>query len=297
MKLGSFDYFAPSTLQEAVSLLADYGEDAKVLAGGQSLIPLLAMRLANPEVVIDLNGIGALSYLDDRGGELRIGALARHREIEQIHDLQRRCPVVHDAVHHIGHVSIRNRGTVVGSMAHADPAAEWPALSLALGAEIEVRGPRGTRTIGADSFFLGYLTTAIEADEIVTEVRLPLPQGRVGSSFVELARRFGDFALIGVASVLRLTGEGTVEDARIVVIGAAGTPLRIAEAEKALVGRQPEAEAFAEAARQVHERLEPPSDLHGSADYRKTVGEVLTRRGLAIAAERAAEATKGAVNG
>jgi carbon-monoxide dehydrogenase medium subunit len=289
VKLGSFDYLTPSTPDEAVSLLGQYGDDAKVLAGGQSLVPLLAMRLANPSVVIDLNGVNALSYLDDRGDALHIGALARHRMVEQLDGTTDRCAAIGDAICRIGHVAIRNRGTVVGSITHADPAAEWPALALMLDAHIEARGPNGVRSIPAESFFLGYLTTVLDADEMVTDVSLPLPGGRAGSSCVELARRFGDFAVVGITALVRLAEAGTVDDARIVVFGAGPTPLRIADAEKALLGRPPEAAALAEAAHTVQSQVQPTGDVHGSAEYRSTISEVLTRRALAAAADRAAQ--------
>ena len=286
MKPAPFEYFAPETVDEVVSLLADHGDEAKVLAGGQSLIPLLALRLASPSVLIDLNRVTALDYLDSGGHVLKIGALTRHRAIEKLTDLAESCPMLSDAVELVGHVAIRNRGTVVGSMAHADPAAEWPALALALDGEFDVVGPNGARTIPADSFFVTYLTSALEPEELVTEVRLTLPSGSVGSSFVELARRHGDFAVAGAGAVLRLSENNTIEDARIVLIGVAATALRARDAEQILVGREANSDAFEEAAEIVQEAIDPSGDIHGSSEFRREIAKVLTRRALVSAAAR-----------
>lgn len=287
MKPAPFDYFAPTSVDEVVSLLVQRGDEAKLLAGGQSLMPLLALRLATPETVVDLNLVQTLNYLDDRGDVLAIGALARQRAVEKLDGLARRCPMVADAVGLVGHVPIRNRGTVVGSLAHADPAAEWPALALALDAEIDVVGPNGSRTVPASDFFLMYLTTALEPDELATEVRVHLPAGRVGSSFLEMARRHGDFAVVGAGAVISLSDAATIDTARVVLIGVGGTAVRIAEAEQALVGQAPGADAFEEAAQAVRRVIEPTGDIHGSAEYRRTIARTLTRRALTCAAERA----------
>jgi carbon-monoxide dehydrogenase medium subunit len=291
LKPAPFEYFAPESVEEVVSLLFEHGDEAKLLAGGQSLIPLLALRLASPGVLIDLNRVRALDYVDDEGDVLKVGALTRHRTIEKLPGLSERCSMLSDAVELVGHVAIRNRGTVVGSMAHADPAAEWPALALALSAEFDVVGPNGGRTIPADSFFLTYLTTTLEPDEVVTEVRLPIPKG-VGSSFVELARRHGDFAVAGAGAWLRLSG-GAIEDARVVLIGVAATALRVKEVERSLVGQQASPEAFEEAAEVVRAQIEPTPDIHGSSGYRRGIAKVLTRRALHSAAERAGGGARG----
>jgi carbon-monoxide dehydrogenase medium subunit len=287
LKPAPFEYFAPETVEEVVALLAEHGDEAKLLAGGQSLIPLLALRLSTPSVVIDLNRVSPLDYLDDDESVLKIGALTRHRAIERLDGLSGRCPMLAEAVELVGHVAIRNRGTVVGSMTHADPAAEWPALALAFDAEFSVQGPSGSRTIPADSFFVSFLTTALEPDEVVTEVRLPIPDDGTGSSFVELARRHGDFAVAGAGAVLRLTSNGAIDDARIVLIGVAGTPVRIGEAEQILMGGEPQPDAFEEAGATVHRLIEPTGDIHGSSDFRREVARVLTRRALTSAATRA----------
>jgi len=286
LKPAPFEYFAPESVDEVVSLLAEHGDEAKVLAGGQSLIPLLALRLASPTVLIDLNRVTALDYLDTGGNVLKIGALTRHRAVEKMSDLARRCPMLSDAVELVGHVAIRNRGTVVGSMAHADPAAEWPALALALDGEFDVVGPSGTRTIPADSFFVTYLTSALEPEELVTEVRLTLPNSATGSSFVELARRHGDFAVAGAGAMLRLSETRTIEEARIVLIGVAATALRARDAEQSLLGREANPDAFEDAAEIVRGVIDPSGDIHGSAEFRREIGKVLTRRALTSAAAR-----------
>jgi aerobic carbon-monoxide dehydrogenase medium subunit len=286
LKPAPFEYFAPETVEEVVSLLADHGDESKVLAGGQSLIPLLALRLASPSVLIDLNRVTSLDYLDSGGHVLKIGALTRHRAVEKLAGLEENCAMVSDAVELVGHVAIRNRGTVVGSMTHADPAAEWPALALALDGEFDVVGPNGARTIPADSFFVTYLTSALEPEELVTEVRLTLPTGRVGSSFVELARRHGDFAVAGTGAVLSLSKSKTIEDARIVLIGVGPTALRARDAEQILVGRDANTDAFEEAAELVQQTIDPTGDIHGSSEFRREIAKVLTRRALISAADR-----------
>lgn len=291
MKPASFEYAAPESLEEAVSLLAGYGDDAKVIAGGQSLVPLLAFRLATPGVLIDLNGIEELSYLRLEGSALVIGALARHREVEQLDELATRCPLVVEGVSVIGHVAIRNRGTVVGSIAHADPAAEWPSLALALDGEIEAVGPGGTRTIPAGEFFESYFTTALAPEEIVKEVRLRLPGGaRVGSTFLELARRHGDFALAGAGAVVALGEDGAISDARVTLVGVGETAVRSLSAEGVLRGDPPGEELFAEAAEAANADIEPVSDVHGSSEFRRHIAKVILRRALRRASERAAGA-------
>jgi carbon-monoxide dehydrogenase medium subunit len=287
VKPAPFGYEAPDTLDEAVALLGQHGEDAKVIAGGQSLVPLLAFRLAAPEVLIDLNRIHELSYLRLDGDTLVAGAMARHRDVETIPGLERRCALLADGVPLIGHVAIRNRGTVGGSIAHADPAAEWPSMLLALDGEVDARGPEGIRTIVAEGLFDSYFTTALRPDEILTEVRLRLPTGRVGSAYLELSRRHGDFAIAGVGGVLSLGDDRSVSDARVVMIGVRDTAVRSTAAEAVLRGGRPGEALFAEAAQAIDPEIEPLSDLHGSSDYRRHVAKVLVRRVLARALERA----------
>ncbi len=289
MKPAPFEYVAPRTLDEAVGALAEYGDEAKVLAGGQSLVPMMNFRLASPAVLVDLNGVEGLEYVREDADTLVLGALARHRDVQERPGLRQRCPMVAEGVDLIGHPAIRNRGTVGGSLAHADPAAEWPALLLALDGEVDAVGPNGRRTIAAADLFVSYFTTTLEPDEIVIEVRLPLFTGEhVGSTFVEFAQRHGDFALAGVAALVKMTDESTIADARITLIGVRDVPVRARAAEAALVGARPDEAVIQEAAQRIQEEIDPVSDLHGSADYRRHVATVLTRRALTVAAAQAA---------
>jgi carbon-monoxide dehydrogenase medium subunit len=288
VKAAPFSYVAPESVEETISVLAEHGDDAKVLAGGQSLMPLMALRLAAPAVVVDVNRLPGLDRIERGPDGLRLGALVRHRDIERLADLADDCPLLADAVPLIGHVAIRNRGTVVGSLAHADPAAEWPAVALALDGRVTAVGARGTRQIDASAFFASYLTNTLEPDELATHVEVRLGNGTAGSSFVELARRYGDFGLCGVAAVLRMSPAGTVADARVVVSGCGPTPIRIAECEPLLTGQHPSADLFEAAAEVVFESVDPPGDIHGSAEYRRHVTRVVARRALERASTRAA---------
>jgi aerobic carbon-monoxide dehydrogenase medium subunit len=298
VKAAAFEYFAPESVDEVVALLQEHGDEGKILAGGQSLMPLMALRLGAPEVLIDINRVGGLDRIENGGSRLRVGALVRHRAVERTPGLERTCAAIADAVPLIGHVAIRNRGTVVGSLAHADPAAEWPALALALDARITAAGPAGTRELDAVDFFESYLSNSLADDEFVTHAEFTLPAGTVGSAFEELARRHGDFALCGVAAVLALTPSGEIGDARVVVCGAGPTPLRIGAAEQALTGQQPSPERFGEAAEAVHAAIDPRGDIHGSAEYRRHVTRVVARRALQLASARAGVALNQAeVNG
>ena len=288
MKPAPFEYAAPQSLEEAVGLLQQHGDEAKVIAGGQSLVPLLAFRLAAPSLLVDLNAIRELEYARLEGDTLVLGALARHRAVERMTELATRCPMLAEGVSVIGHVAIRNRGTVGGSLAHADPAAEWPSLALALDAEIDVVGPGGARTVPASAFFESYFTTVLTPEEIVREIRLHLPNGgRTGSAYLELARRHGDFALAGVGAMLTLDGGGVIADARVALIGVRDTAVRSAAAEGVLRGDAPSPELFAEAAEAVQDEIDPVSDVHGSSGYRRHLAEVLVGRALRRAGERA----------
>ncbi len=291
MKPALFEYFDPPTLAEAVSLLRQYEGEARPLAGGQSLVPLLNMRLARPGVIVDLNRIAELDYIRDRDGRLAIGALTRQRAIERSDLVRTRQPLLHAATRFIAHPQIRNRGTIGGSLAHADPAAEYPAVAAVLDAEIVVTGPAGERVIEAKDFFVTYLTTALQPAEIVTEVRVPVLPARTGWSVVEVSRRHGDFALAGVAATLTFDRDGVCSGARIALFGVAPTPLRASASEELLAGRQPDRALLDEAARLAGDAIETPlSDVHASAEYRRHLGRVLTRRALDEATQRAAEA-------
>jgi len=275
-----FEYLAPRSLDEAVAALAEHGDEAKAMAGGQSLVPLLAFRLARPSVIVDLNGIGGLDGARLDGDTLELGALTRQRDVERLPGLRERCPMIVEAIEQVGHVAIRNRGTVGGSLAHADPAAEWTALALALDAELDLVGPGGARTVPAAEFLISYFTTALGPGELLTGLRLNVPNGRSGSCFLELARRHGDFAIAGVGALVTLDGEGSVGDARVALIGVGERAVRVAAAEELLRGRRPTAELFAEAAAAVQAELDPNSDVHATADYRRHVAGVLVRRAL-----------------
>ena len=287
MKPPPFEYVAPRSLDEAVAALAEHGDEAKAMAGGQSLVPLLAFRLARPTVVVDLNGIAGLDGARLDGTTLEIGALTRQRDVELLPGLRERCAMITEAVEQIGHVAIRNRGTVGGSLVHADPAAEWTALALALDAELDLVGPAGTRTVPAAEFLISYFTTALEPTELVTGVRLQVPNGRSGSCFLELARRHGDFAIAGVGALVTLDGDGSVADARVALIGVGERAVRVDSAEQVLRGNRPTDELFTEAAAAVQAELDPNSDVHATADYRRHVAGVLVRRALATAVGRA----------
>lgn len=289
MKPAPFEYAAPEDLEQAVALLGQHGDDAKLIAGGQSLVPLLAFRLAAPRVLVDLNRVSELSHLRLDGDTLVAGALARHRDVETFPGLSARCPLIADGVALIGHVAIRNRGTVGGSIAHADPAAEWPSILLALDGEVDARGPGGTRTVAAGELFDTYFTTALRPEEVLTEVRLRLPTGRVGSAYLELSRRHGDFAITGVGTVLVLGDGDRIRDARVVLIGVRDTAVRSAAAEVVLRDGEAGEQLFGEAAEAIDGEIDPVSDLHGSSDYRRHIAKVLVRRALARALDRARE--------
>jgi aerobic carbon-monoxide dehydrogenase medium subunit len=288
MKLPPVDYEAPKTISEAVELLAEHLDQASVLAGGQSLIPLLAMRLAHPAVLIDINGIAGLSGVSAADGWVAIGAMTREYAAEESGTVAGAVPLLAAALPLIGHEAIRNRGTIGGSLAHADPAAELPAVARALDAEFVVRSQSGMRVIPAADWFQGYLTTARRPDELLVEVRFPAAGRGTGISFQEVARRHGDFAIVGLAASLTLSG-GAISDARLAFAGLSDVPVRAAGAEDLLVGERPSAGLFDEAARRATEDIHPPADLHGSSDYRKKVAAALVRRGLRAAADNASE--------
>jgi CO/xanthine dehydrogenase FAD-binding subunit/aerobic-type carbon monoxide dehydrogenase small subunit (CoxS/CutS family) len=288
MKPPPFDYVAPASLDEAVAALAAAGGEAKALAGGQSLVPMLNFRLLRPALLVDLNRIPGLSCIAECGDGLRVGAMTRHRMIETSPLVAARFPVLAAAMRHVAHLAIRNRGTIGGSLAHADPAAELPLLTLLLDAGIETVSPRGTRVIPAAEFFQGALTTALAEDELVTRIDFPaLPPG-TGWGFVEMARRHGDFALAAVAATLSLA-DGRCREARIALLGAGDTPRRAAVAEALLLGELPSEAAIAAAANAARAEAEPSSDLHASADYRRHLIEALTRRALTQAQLRATQ--------
>jgi aerobic carbon-monoxide dehydrogenase medium subunit len=288
MKLPPVEYEAPTTVAGAIDLLAEQLDEASVLAGGQSLIPLLALRLARPAVLIDINGLDELSGISATDGRVAIGAMTREYVAEESEVVADAVPLLAAALPLIGHAAIRSRGTIGGSLAHADPAAELPAVARALDAEFVLRGPSGMRMVPAAQWFEGYLTTARHSDELLLEVRFPAAKRGTGVSFQEVARRHGDFAIVGLAVSLVLSGE-VISDARLALAGVSDVPVRATAAEDLLIGERPSAELFDEAARRATDDLDPPADLHGSSDYRKTVAAAIVRRGLRAAADNARE--------
>jgi len=286
VKAPPFEYHAAGSVEEAVGLLAEHGDEAKVLAGGQSLVPLLTLRLARPAHLIDINGVEDLAGVRD-DGTLEIGAMVRHRTLERSEVVRSANPLLTGASRLIGHTAIRNRGTVGGSIAHADPAAELPAVFVALEGEAVVRSGRGTRSIAAGELFEGFLTTALNADELLVAVRLPAWPAGAGWSFQELSRRCGDFAVVGVTAVVVLGADGRVATARVVFTGVAGTPVRATNAETLLTGQVPSDALWREAAENAGAELHPPSDLHGTGAYRRHLATVLARRALQEAHGRA----------
>ncbi len=288
MKPAPFEYWSPTSVDEAVKVLSglDDPSDAKVMAGGQSLMPLLNLRLSQPLHVVDLNGINGISGISREGDCLTIGAMCRQRAAERSPEVAGSVPLLVEALGLVGHPAIRNRGTVGGSIAHADPAAEMPAVALCLDAEMVVRGPAGERTVPASQFFDGFLSTALAEEELLTAVRFPVDGPGCGAAFVEVARRHGDFAMAGVAAHVRLEGD-VIAAARIAVSGVGLTPLRALEAETGLRGAAPGEDAFAAAAAATSAALDPATDVHASGAYRKHVAGVLVRRALGTATDRA----------
>jgi carbon-monoxide dehydrogenase medium subunit len=283
VKPAPFEYFAPTDIEEVLVLLAQYGDEAKILAGGQSLIPLMNMRLARPRVIIDINGLSDLVYTSPGShGTLAIGALTRQRTLERSSLVQTHNPLLAAAMRCIGHVQIRNRGTIGGSLVHADPAAELPALSLALEAEFVLRSTTGQRVQNAADFFLTYLTTAIEPVELLTEVRLPPWTPQCQWSIQEVCRREGDFALVGAIVILHMD-DALCQAARIITFGTGAVPMRLPQAEEVLVGQRVDGRMLDQVAQVVAATLQPDSDIHASAQYRKEVGGVVARRALADA--------------
>jgi aerobic carbon-monoxide dehydrogenase medium subunit len=297
VKAAPFEYHAPETLEEAVTLLAEFGDEAKVLAGGQSLVPMLALRLARVEQLIDLNRIASLRYVSAVDGFTRVGAMTTQATIAASGELRQRAPLLAEATGHIGHFQIRNRGTIGGSLSHADPAAEYPAVAVALDAEIDLASVRGTRTVPATEFFTGSFTTAAEPDEVLTEVRFG-PCFGPGWAVVELARRHGDFAIAGAACTVGVDAAGRIGNLRLGLFGVASTPVRAFSAEQAARGL---AVADVDPVAVGHAALSEVScvsDVHADAGYRRRVAAHLAGQAVAQAVARAvAEAIREARSG
>ncbi len=288
MKPPPFDYADPRTVDEAVSLLQEHEGDAKILAGGQSLVPLLNMRLARPGIIVDIGKLAGLDHIRDDGDALAIGAMTSQRSIERSPLVHEQQPLLHAATRYIAHPQIRNRGTFGGSIAHADPAAEYPALAIALDMQMKAAGPTGERVIGAADFFVTYLTTVLEPSEMLTEIRVPKLPDNSGWSIQEVARRHGDFALAGAIVTLTLADGGSCSDVRIALFGVGSTPLRAREAERLLTGQELDDDLIERAGRQAGAEIdEPLSDIHATPEYRRHLVGVLTQRGLSEAFARA----------
>jgi CO/xanthine dehydrogenase FAD-binding subunit len=290
MKPASFEYYDPTTLDEALDLMSRFGEEGRPLAGGQSLVPLMNCRLLRPAHLIDLNGVTELSYLKTENGVLRIGATTRQRALERSPDIAEHWPLLRDATAFIGHIQIRNRGTVGGSLAHAFPSAELPVSMVALDASFHLQSKSSQRTLRAEDFFLSYMTTVLEPEELLAEIRVPLLPANTGWSYQEVSRRHGDFALAGAASVIALDSNANIHHARITLTGA--TPIRAHKVEEWLLGQKPSEALFRDAARRATQKLEQDSDIHASAEYRRSVCEALARRALTQSAVRATELAK-----
>ena len=286
MKPAPFEYHAPESVADVVGLLAAHGDDAKPLAGGQSLVPMLSLRLARFEHLIDLNRVAELTTTEHRDGAVVVGAMTRQAALERPGPT-RDVPLLGQAAPLIGHFQIRNRGTVGGSVAHADPASELPAVTLALDAELQVATPSGPRAVPAADFFVGNWTTALEPEELLTAISFPVWEGRCGSAVEEVARRHGDFALSGTASAVCLDASDRIERCAIALFGMGSTPVRAPAAEAALVGRAGDDAELSEAAQLAVRDLDPPDDVHASARFRRSVGAHVVRRGLTRALEEA----------
>lgn len=294
MKPAPFEYAAPETADEAVGLLTEHGDEAKVLAGGQSLVPVLALRLARPGMLVDVNRVDGLAGVRRDDGVVRVGALTRHAAVERDRDLAGAVPLLTRAARLIGHFQIRNRGTLGGSLAHADPAAEWPAVALALDAELEVRSGSGSRTIEARNFFVATFMTALEPDDLLMAARFPVWGAGAGFAVEELARRSGDFAIAGAVCGVQVAG-ATVTRAAIALLGMGSTPVRAGAAEQQLTGTSPGDLDLAELGRMAVADLEPPDDVHASGGYRRRVGAALVSRALARALDEAVNGEAGGV--
>ena len=289
MKPAPFKYYAPTTVDEALAHLAEHGYDAKPLAGGQSLIPTMNFRLAQPAVLVDLNNISELFYIrPDRNGGLRLGAMTRQRQVEHDTLVAERAPLVHEVMPQIAYPQIRSRGTIGGSLAHADPSAELVAVSIALNGRFRLRRQAAERWVAADEFFVGLFTTVLEPDELLVEIALPPMPPRSGSSFLQITRRHHDFCIAGVAVLLTLDEKGRCEQARLVFLSVGDGPVNARQAAEVLVGQAPTPESIRAAAEMAASTdIDPSSDIHASAEFRRHLAKVLARRALEQAFERA----------
>jgi CO/xanthine dehydrogenase FAD-binding subunit len=289
MKPAPFKYVAASSLDHALSLKAEYGDEARFLAGGQSLIPAMNFRLSRPAVLIDINGLKDIAGID-LSKDIRVGALTRYREFERDSDFLAACPLFADALPHIAHPQIRNRGTIGGNLSHADPASELPALAVAMQARMRIKSSTGEREVAASEFFLGLLTTDIGDDEMLVGIEFPAMKPRTGTCFMEVARRRGDFALAGVAAMVTLDRERQCSDIRLTLCGVGETPVDASSAVSGLIGTDCGGEAIDAAAAEVQEMIEPAGNVHATADYQCHIAGVLTKRVLTTAHQRTVHA-------
>lgn len=284
----SFEYHAPKTVEEALRLLERHGDEAKLLAGGHTLLPMMKLRLAAPRFVVDIGRVRGLNYIREEGGHIAIGAMSTHAEVAASELVRSRCPLLAETAEHIGDVQVRNRGTMGGSLAHADPAADYPAPILALESEIVAQGSSGKRIIRAEEFFVDLLTTRLRPGEILTEVRVPIPPARTGGAYAKLAQPASGFALCGVAAVLQLNGQGMAERVRVGVTGVGAKAYRAAGVESALTGQACGEKEIRAAAQHAADGVDVLGDLHASSDYRREMASVYVRRAVTQAAARAA---------
>ena len=283
----AFEYLRPSTVPEAIAFLQQYGDDAKILSGGQSLIPMMKFRLARPAYLIDINRISGLSYIKEEGGYLKIGGLTRESDLESSDLIRAKFPIILDTAHVIADPQVRNMATVAGNLAHGDPANDHPATMLALGAQVVATGPKGERVIPIEEFFVSLFTTALKPDEIVTEIRIPTPSARSGGAYFKLERKVGDFATAAVAAQVTLDQNGGCQKVGIGLTNVGPTPLKAAQAESFLRGKRADPSNIEQAGALAAADAQPSSDLRGPAEYKKGLVKELTRRALMRAVERA----------
>jgi CO/xanthine dehydrogenase FAD-binding subunit len=286
MKPAPFKYVAATSLEQALALKAEHGDDAKFLAGGQSLIPAMNFRLARPAVLIDINEIKSLAGIRPLQGGVRIGALTRYRALQRDDTFEKLFPLIGEALPHIAHPQIRNRGTIGGNLSHADPASELPAIALALHARFRVRSAKQERLIAAADFFIGALTTDLQPDEMLVEIELPAPKPRGGACFMEIARRRGDFAIAGVAAIVTMDAQDKCSEIRLTLCGVGETPVDASAAADGLIGQAPSEQAVRDAAASLQAMIKPAGNVHATADYQRHVAGVLAERALETAFER-----------
>ena len=283
----AFEYLRPKSISEAIAFLQQYGDDAKILSGGQSLIPMMKFRLARPAYLVDINRISGLSYIKEEGGSLKIGALTREYDLESSDLIRSKYPIILDTAHVIADPQVRNMATVAGNLAHGDPANDHPATMLALGAQVVATGPQGERVIPIEEFFVSLFTTALQPDEIVTEIRIPMPPAPSGGAYLKLERKVGDFATAGVAAQVTLDEKGGCQNVGIGLTNVGPTPLKAGQAENFLRGKKADQSNIGQAAALAAADAQPSSDLRGPAEYKKGMVKELTRRALTRAVERA----------